>query len=67
MSSSEDGYVKIWNSATFKLESSLNYNMDRAWSLDIGRDNPNILAIGYDEGTVVVKLGSDEPISSLKY
>jgi coatomer subunit beta' len=55
----------MWHSSTYKLETSLNYNLDRAWSMDIGKENPNILAIGYDEGTVVIKIGSDEPIVSM--
>lgn len=40
--------------------------MDRAWSIDIGKENSNIVAIGYDEGTVVIKIGSDEPVVSMK-
>ena len=39
--------------------------MDRAWALDIGKENSNIIAIGYDEGTVVIKIGSDEPVVSM--
>ncbi|KRW99243.1 WD40-repeat-containing domain [Pseudocohnilembus persalinus] len=62
---SEDGTVKFWHSSTYKLETTLNYNMDRAWSINICQDNPNIVAIGYDEGTVVIKIGSDEPIASM--
>jgi hypothetical protein len=48
--------------------------MDRGWSLDVAKENSNIIAIGYifcwqksyDEGTVVIKLGSDEPVISMK-
>lgn len=29
--------------------------MERVWNLDIGKDNT--LAFGFDEGTVVVKIG----------
>jgi coatomer subunit beta' len=39
--------------------------MERAWAIDIGKDD-NIIAIGYDEGTIVIKIGSDEPIVSMK-
>ena len=63
---SEDGVVKFWHSQTFKVETSLNYNLERIWAIDIGKDNSNVLAIGYDEGTVVIKIGSDEPIVSMK-
>lgn len=65
ITSAEDGLVKLWHSQTFKLETSLNYNMERVWCVDIGKDNNNILAFGYDEGTVVVKIGSDEPVVSM--
>ena len=41
--------------------------MDRAWSIDISSENSNIIGIGYDEGTIVIKLGSDEPIISMKF
>lgn len=57
--------MKIWNSQTFKLETSLFCNLERAWSIDVGKENSNIIAIGFDEGTVVYKIGSDEPIASM--
>jgi len=38
--------------------------MDRSWALDIAKDS-SIIAIGYDEGTVVIKIGSDEPVVSM--
>ncbi len=40
--------------------------MERAWAIDISKENPNIMAFGFDEGTVVVKVGSDEPVVSMK-
>ena len=33
ISGSEDGTVKIWQSTTYRLEHTLNYGMERAWSL----------------------------------
>jgi len=39
--------------------------MDRVWSVDIGKENSNVLALGYDEGTIVIKIGSDEPLVSM--
>ena len=60
---SEDGVCKIWHSTTYRLETSLNYMLDRLWSLAVLKGS-NSVAIGYDEGTVVVKLGSDEPVVS---
>jgi len=35
------------------------------WSIDICKENSNIIAFGYDEGTVVIKLGTDQPIASM--
>ena len=37
--------------------------MERVWALDIGKDNT--IAFGFDEGTVVIKIGTDEPIVSM--
>ncbi|CRG96603.1 beta subunit of coatomer complex, putative [Plasmodium gallinaceum] len=64
ISSSEDCNVKIWNSSMFKLETTLNYNMDRCWSL-CAKKTKNDLCIGYDEGLVVIQIGSDKPIFTM--
>ena len=64
ISGSEDGTVRIWHSSTYRLENTLNYGMERAWSLACV-PNANKLAIGYDEGTIMVKLGQDEPVISM--
>lgn len=63
LTGSEDGICKIWHSTTYRLETSLNYMLDRLWSIAVVKGS-NSVAIGYDEGTVVVKLGSDEPVVS---
>lgn len=39
--------------------------MDRIWGLDIAKDSSNVIAFALDEGTVVVKLGNDEPVVSM--
>lgn len=57
--------IRFWHSNTYKLETSLNYNMDRIWGLDIAQDSSNVIAFAFDEGTVVVKLGNDEPVVSM--
>ena len=41
--------------------------MDRAWGICIANENSNIIGIGYDEGTIVIKMGNDEPIASMKF
>lgn len=63
-SASEDGTVRIWQSTTYRAETTLNYGMERAWAL-AATSTANKLAIGYDEGTVVIELGSDEPVASM--
>ena len=63
LSGSEDGLCKLWHSTTFRPETSLNYVLDRLWSISV-LPNSNAVALGYDEGTVVVKLGSEEPVVS---
>ncbi len=64
VSGSEDGTVKMWNSNTYRLEKTLNYGMERVWCAAYLKGS-NMLALGYDEGTVMVKLGSDEPAMSM--
>lgn len=41
--------------------------MERVWFVDAAKDGSNSIALGYDEGTVVIKIGSDEPIVSIRY
>ena len=41
--------------------------MDRAWGICIAHENSNIIGLGYDEGTIVIKMGNDEPIASMKF
>ena len=61
---SEDGAVKLWHSTTYRLESTLNYGMERVWSVACVKGS-NALAIGYDDGCVMVKVGREEPVVSM--
>ncbi len=63
-SASEDGTVMLWQVTTYRRETTLNYGMERAWSLAATKE-ANKLAIGYDEGCIVLELGSDEPVASM--
>lgn len=63
-SASEDGTVRIWQSNTYRSETTLNYGMERAWALAASPDS-NKLAIGFDEGCVCIELGSDDPVASM--
>ncbi|GFR46714.1 hypothetical protein Agub_g8337 [Astrephomene gubernaculifera] len=61
---SEDGTVKIWHSTTYRLENTMDYRMERVWSLGYCKGS-NCIAIGYDEGAVMLKIGRDEPVASM--
>lgn len=64
ISASEDGTVRIWHAMTYRAETTLNYGLERAWSIAAAKES-NGLAIGYDEGTILIKLGHDAPVASL--
>lgn len=57
---SEDGTVNLWNASTYKLEQSLKYGLERVWAIAYSKDTK--LALGYDDGTVVLKLGKEYPV-----
>ncbi|KAJ1964375.1 Coatomer subunit beta' [Dipsacomyces acuminosporus] len=64
LTGSEDGTLRVWNSSTYRLESTLNYGMDRVWVIGYSQHN-NTVAIGYEEGIVVLSLGRDDPAVSM--
>lgn len=64
ISGSEDGTVKLWHANTYRLESTLDYALERVWCIAYQK-NKNDIALGYDEGAVVVKLGKEEPSVSM--
>ncbi|KAG0196867.1 hypothetical protein BGX28_009673 [Mortierella sp. GBA30] len=64
ISGSEDGSVKIWHANTYRLENTLNYGLNRAWTIAYRRSS-NDVALGYDLGSVVIKLGREEPTVSM--
>eukprot|EP00439_Symbiodinium_sp_Y106_P043822 s176_g5.t1 len=59
-----DGTVRIWHGSTYRLEATLSYFLERVWSIAVLKGS-NTAALGYDEGTVVIKLGSEEPVVSM--
>jgi len=63
-SASEDGTVRLWQSTTYRAETTLNYGLERAWALAATKE-ANKLAMGFDEGCVVIELGSDDPVASM--
>ncbi|KAI4501304.1 hypothetical protein M0802_003677 [Mischocyttarus mexicanus] len=64
LTGSEDGTVRIWHAGTYRLESSLNYGFERVWTIACMRGSNNV-AVGYDEGSVIVKVGREEPAVSM--
>mmetsp|Transcript_1936 Transcript_1936/g.2994 ORF Transcript_1936/g.2994 Transcript_1936/m.2994 type:complete len:1036 (+) Transcript_1936:110-3217(+) len=61
---SEDGTIKLWHATTYRLENTLDYRMERVWGIGYLKGSNNI-AIGYDEGSVVIKVGREEPVASM--
>ncbi|CAD6966375.1 unnamed protein product, partial [Tilletia laevis] len=64
ISGSEDGTIKLWHSNTYRLENTLDYGLERAWSIAYKKTG-NDLALGFDEGAVVIKIGKEEPSVSM--
>lgn len=51
------GTVRIWHSSTYRLESTLNYGMERVWCV-CGLRGSNNVALGYDEGSIIIKVSA---------
>ncbi|KAK3338040.1 coatomer beta [Neurospora tetraspora] len=64
ISGSEDGTIRIWNANTYRFEQSLNYGLERAWCVSYQKGKQGI-AVGFDDGSVVIKLGREEPAVSM--
>ncbi|KAL9105168.1 MAG: hypothetical protein Q9187_008786, partial [Circinaria calcarea] len=64
ISGSEDGTIKIWHANTYRLEQNLTYGLERAWCVSYQRGRQGI-AVGFDDGAVVVKMGREEPAVSM--
>ena len=59
-SGSEDGTIRLWHANTYRLEFTLNYGFERVWCV-AQLPSSNTLSIGYDEGTIMIKLGREQP------
>ncbi|RKL13081.1 Coatomer subunit beta' [Fusarium oxysporum] len=64
ISGSEDGTIRIWHANTYRFEQSLNYSLERAWCVSYQKGKQGV-AVGFDDGAVVVKLGREEPAVSM--
>src|SRR5690606_4334128 len=58
------GSIKIWNNTTYRLEKTLNYGWDRIWSISCMKGSNNVV-VGFDDGTMMLKLGKEEPSASM--
>lgn len=63
MSGGEDDVIHMWNSQTYKHVNQLNFGLKRVWAMSAVQDT-NAVAFGFDEGTVVVKIGKELPLAS---
>jgi len=61
---SEDGTVKLWHINTYRFQKTLNYSMERVWCCAVMKGS-NSVAFGYDEGSIMVKFGREEPAMSM--
>ncbi|KAI8544408.1 hypothetical protein RHMOL_Rhmol08G0294200 [Rhododendron molle] len=64
MTGSEDGTIRIWHATTYRLENTLNYGLERVWAIGCMKGSRRVV-IGYDEGTIMVKIGREEPVASM--
>lgn len=58
------GTVRIWHANTYRLESTLNYGLERVWTIACQKGSNNV-ALGYDEGSIIVKVNQTHCILHL--
>ena len=49
------GTIRVWHANTYRLETTLNYGLERVWCIAHMRGF-NDVCIGYDEGSVMIKV-----------
>jgi hypothetical protein len=49
------GTVRLWHANTYRLESTLNYGLERVWTIAMMKGSNNV-ALGYDEGSIIIKV-----------
>jgi WD40 repeat protein len=62
-SAGEDDVVNVWNALTYRNEQTLNYGLKRVWSIH-ALPASNYVALGFDEATLVLKVGNEIPLAS---
>lgn len=66
ISGAEDHTCKFWNVNTFKLEDSKIFGYDTIWEIS-AQVSQNMVALGCEEGVMVLRMGSDVPLATFKY
>ena len=64
VSGGEDGSLRFWHSSTYRLETNVNYGLDRIWCGGMLKGS-NSIAVGYDEGSMILRVGREEPAMSM--
>lgn len=49
------GIVRIWYVNIYRLESTLNYGLERVWVIVVQKGFNNVV-LGYDEGSIIIKV-----------
>ena len=62
-SAGEDHVINLWNANTYKHETFLNYGLQHVWSVHCLPES-NFVALGFEEATVVIKIGKDLPLAT---
>ncbi|XP_058109871.1 coatomer subunit beta'-1-like isoform X2 [Magnolia sinica] len=47
-----------------RLENTLNYGLERVWAVGYMKGSGQVV-IGYDEGTIMIQIGREEPVASM--
>jgi len=55
--------IHMWNSQTYKHVNQLNFGLKRIWAMSAVADT-NAVAFGFDEGTIVIKIGKENPLAT---
>ena len=63
-SASSSIFLRLNYTLYYRLESTLNYGLERGWCIAVQKGSNNV-ALGYDEGSVLIKLGREEPAMSM--
>jgi coatomer subunit beta' len=64
LTGSEDETVDMFSTLTWRQETTKNYGRERIWSMST-KPKMNRVAIGFDTGMVVLKIGQEEPVMSM--